>query len=207
MWASYGDQHKGAALVFRVEHDENGKPFLPLSVVTGVSSSRMDPSPRFHKGRVPATLHPVRYTNKAPEIDFFQFLGRLPRPKLQRAWHSNRNGEHSSITMAIIEDEAGWRKKLWHSFYAMSTTKLQDWSHEAEFRVVLPDALGMRLDNRKAEYDFSQLVGVVFGLRTAMDDKLRVIKLIQQKCKTAERSDFKFYQMTYHPVNGRLIRM
>jgi len=204
MWASYGDQHKGAALVFRVEHDENGKPFLPLSIVTGFSASQMEPSPRFHKGRVSATLHPVRYTNRAPEIDFFQFLGMLPRPKLQKTWHSNKNGEHSPITMSILENEATWRERLWQSFYAMSTTKLEDWSHEAEFRVVFSDALGMRKENRKAEYEFSQLVGVVFGLRTAINDKLRVIELIQKKCKEAKRSDFNFYQMIYHPMKGCL---
>ena len=207
MWANYADQHRGAALIYRVEHDAAGRPYLPLSVVTGCTSSRADPTPRFLKGPARALLHPVSYTNKAPEIDFFQCLAMLPRQQIVQRWHSSTAGVRSSLPIEMLDDEAGWRKRLWNSFNTMATTKLRDWSHEREHRIVLPDGLGMLKEDRKAEYNLSHLSGVVFGLRTSMTDRLAMIKVLQRKCEAAGRSDFKFYQMSYHPTEGRLIRL
>jgi hypothetical protein len=65
----------------------------------------------------------------------------------------------------------------------------------------------MRKDHRKLRYDVSSLAGLVFGMRTATADKLRIMRLLEQKCRAADHKDFAFYQMAYFGKEGRLVRL
>lgn len=206
-WAVYGREHTGAALVFRPRVDEHG-PFIPLVGVNSVSSVVGKPDKK-GRGDIRGELYPVTYANKPPEIDFFQSLGTLPPVKLDRAWHANRDGKRSPIIDAAATDKAAWRAAYWESFNRTATTKLTDWKHEEEWRIVMSDIMGLRTDIADAnfEYDFSCLVGIVFGLRTKQHHKLAVMKLIAAECERAGRSDFEFHQMTYAPSKGCLVRL
>jgi hypothetical protein len=42
-----------------------------------------------------------------------------------------------------------------------------------------------------------QVCRIIFGARTSPDDKLRIIKIIEQKCRAQNRTDFEFHQMQY----------
>ena len=53
--------------------------------------------------------------------------------------------------------------------------------------------------DRSLYYEFSSLKGIVFGIKTTTEDKLKVIKIIERKCRETERDDFKFYQARYSP--------
>jgi hypothetical protein len=44
------------------------------------------------------------------------------------------------------------------------------------------------------KYDFSALDGIIFGIRTPATDKIKIIEIIERKCKEAGRTDFNFYQ-------------
>lgn len=206
MWSTYADQHRGVSLIFRVEHEADLKPRLPLRDVVGFSASRKSGSQPV-EGAIRHQLEKMNYTNKAVEVGFFQFLGNLPAPTLMNTWYANRNRERSQAVEAVFNNTEDWRRKLWDTFHRMATTKLEDWQHEEEYRLVFPDLLGERKEHRVVHYEFSQLDGIVFGLRTSMEDKLKCLRLIDAKCKNANRSDFKFYQMQYHSPQGRLVCM
>jgi hypothetical protein len=158
------------------------------------------------QGAIKGVLHPVTYANAPPEIDFFRSIGNLPRGKLSRAWHASRSGARSEA----IDDTVGgavWRQAYWASFQTVMTTKLEDWKHEAEYRIVQPDLLGLGDQSALVEYDFSSLVGIVFGIRTPQSHKLEIMKRIMPQCERAGRADFKFFHMAYDPAARTLVRL
>ena len=56
--------------------------------------------------------------------------------------------------------------------------------------------------NRTLAYDFNSLKGIVFGINTADEDKVRIIEIIQKKCEEYKWTDFNFYQAYYFPETG-----
>jgi hypothetical protein len=129
--------------------------------------------------------------------------------KLERTWRTNRVGDRSGVISEIMASDAAWRAAYWRSFYRVATTKLEDWKHEAEFRIVMSDMLGLRQDKASAKvtYDFASLVGIVFGMRTPDNDKVAIIKQVRSMCERAKRTDFAFHQMKYDGANGCLTRI
>jgi hypothetical protein len=202
-WASYGDQHKGVALMFRPRVEE-GRPYLPLVGVIGSSSVRGQAS-HLRRGPIKGELREITYSRKPLEIDFFKSLGNLPRRKLERAWHISRAGEQSKAIAERLADDAGWRQAYWASFQSITTTKLEDWKHEEEYRIVVPDLLGFGEDSAVVEYEFSCLAGIVFGLRTPVADRLEVMRQVAAMCAREDRTDFEYKQMAYEPSMGRLV--
>ncbi len=204
-WAVYAKEHTGAALVFRPVV-ENGRSFLPLTGAIGSNHTLGQPSTTI-RGAMKGELSPVTYTNRPPEVDFFQSLGRLPRPKLDRAWHRDRAGTPSQMIDAARINDAAWRTAYWESFKSVATTKLEDWKHEQECRIVQPDMLGLYEQDADAvvEYDFSCLAGIVFGLRSGERDKLEVMRIVRAICAQTGRKDFTFQQMRYDASKGCLV--
>jgi hypothetical protein len=206
-WAAYGDNHRGAALVFRPK-SENGRIVLPVVAVNGISHVQGRP-PQKIRSRVELELLPVNYVNRPLEVDFFQSLGTLPRQKIARAWHCDREGKPSPLVAAGLKDQDAWRATYWSSFNQIATTKLEDWKHEEEYRIVMSDFSDLRSEKEDAlvEYDFSCLVGIVFGLRTTERDKLEIMKIIAAECGRARRNEFELYQVTYRASRGCLVRL
>jgi hypothetical protein len=98
-----------------------------------------------------------------------------------------------------------WRNELWSYFDECATRKLPDWQHEQEYRVVLPDTLGLRGQHPNLTYDFGSLAGIVFGMRASIEDKLAVMKMIEPKYRAQKNPDFQFLQARYSSRTGRLI--
>jgi hypothetical protein len=202
-WAAYGDEHRGVALVFKPQA-EQGRSFIPLIGVIGVGMGKGEDS-RLIKGNIKGVLERVTYSSQLPEIEFFQSLGNLPRRKLERAWHANRAGERSMLIDNAMSDSEAWRNAYWASFKSVTTTKLEDWKHEEEYRIVRPDSSGLLSDAPCVEYEFSSLVGIVFGMRTSEPHKLEIMKQVWAQCKRTGRKDFKFYQVAYLASKGHLV--
>ena len=57
---------------------------------------------------------------------------------------------------------------------------------------------------RKAKYDFADLQGIIFGIRTPEEAKLKIARIIEDKCHRHGRSDFKFYQAFYSRQKGTI---
>ncbi|UQA59988.1 DUF2971 domain-containing protein [Polyangium aurulentum] len=205
MWSVYADEHRGAALVFKPTPDSRGRPSLTLSMVTGMSSSPKVPEGLPIRGKVQATLYPVIYSNRAPQVDFFKYLGQLPMPQMERQWYTDQSGTISPMLQRIYADEDIWREQFWQLLYDAASTKLEDWKHEQEYRLIVPDPLGLKKGNQKATFDFSELGGIVFGMNAKTHDKLAVMRIVKDKCEKLGRKDLQFWQMRYLPSKGQLV--
>ncbi|MBB1345189.1 DUF2971 domain-containing protein [Pseudoalteromonas sp. SG45-2] len=192
VWGHYGDNHSGACLIFNADVI-NDKSFLKLKGRNGYSSTS---GPTYGFSNI--MFFPVNYIQGYGQIDFFRMLGRLPIPKLNSVWYS-LDEAMSECADDMIKSENSWRKKYWENFYRDVTVKSKDWSYENEHRLILTsssDSFSAPKD-RSLNYEFSSLKGIIFGIKTTTEDKLKVIKIIEEKCKKIGRDDFKFYQAQY----------
>jgi hypothetical protein len=51
--------------------------------------------------------------------------------------------------------------------------------------------------SRILQYRFDSLAGIIFGANTSQADKVRMVRIVTDKCKTEKRVDFGFYRMRY----------
>lgn len=193
MWGSYGTAHAGVALKFRVTPLSNGSPAIVLEGVTGWKNS--PPVPMF--GKQTFSLHRVSYGSEPPAVDFFRFLGRLPWESDLKTWLSDDLGRHSERLKGAFADQQQWRDQLWDLFSNGTTRKLKDWEFEREYRIVDSDLIGARTQHRHVRYPFEALAGIVFGLRTKTEDKVRIAEIVERKCRESGRKDFEFAQAYY----------
>ena len=191
VWGHYGDNHSGACLIFEAE-EIDGDHFLSLKGRNGYSTS--GPTYGFSNHR----FYPIDYAQGFGQIDFFRMLGRLPAPTLNAMWYV-LDGKVSECADDMLNSVDTWRVRYWDNFYRDITIKSKDWSYENEYRLILSSSFDSFSDpkDRSLTYDFNSLKGVIFGIKTTTEDKLSVIKIIEEKCKANQRNDFKFYQAHY----------
>ena len=207
-WGHYGDNHKGACLIFEAE-TTTGTTGLTLNKITGWSISRNvgDGTYRENWGPVTMPFHEVNYVDKAGEIDFFRSIGELPKPMLRKLWYSNKDGELSACGAHLeTDDEDAWRKSHWDNFNPNITTKTRDWKYEQESRLILHSVLSNLSERRQRTltYNFRSLKGIIFGIRIPDSDKLKIIETIHKKCRENHRNDFEFFQAYYCHETGNI---
>jgi Protein of unknown function (DUF2971) len=198
MWGTYGDSHTGVCLKFKTAADGEGQPALNLNGITGWrGGTGMAPEPirSFH----PRSFYKVNYSESYPEIDFFNSLGRLPIPLLNAVWYTDAGGERSTCNSVRSLDTDTWRQKYWEAFQSGAICKTSEWAHEQEYRLLLWSNLNDFKDkpSRKLQYKFSDLSGIIFGAKTATEDKLKIMKIVEEKCRAEKRSEFEFHQAQY----------
>ncbi|MCQ8882706.1 DUF2971 domain-containing protein [Pseudoalteromonas shioyasakiensis] len=195
VWGHYGDNHYGACLIFNA-NVINEESFLSLKARNGYNSTS-GPTYGFSNRK----FYPIDYIQGYGQIDFFRMLGRLPIPKLNSMWYM-LNGSLSECADEMNKSEDIWHENYWNNFYRDITVKSKDWSYENEHRLILASSLDNFSDpkDRSLNYEFSSLKGIIFGIKTTTEDKLKVIKIIEKKCNETGRDDFKFYQAQYSSV-------
>lgn len=198
VWGTYGDCHRGVCLKFKVKNND-GRLMLKLNRVCGWGTG--GPS----RGDVQQPLLPVEYQSKFVAIDFFRSLGSIPIPVVNRDWHRSEDGRVSICDFGGDFTEER-RREFWKTFEASATTKLEDWAYEQEYRIV---HFGYSIDYsdpklRVAHYEFLDLEGIIFGINTKDEDKLAIMKIIDEKCSEHQRDDFKFYQAYYSHATGQI---
>jgi len=206
MWGSYGASHSGVALKFRAMALTDGRPGIELEGVAGVSQ-RKGQAPVPVRKKIRHRFHKVTYAADPPVVDFFRFLGRLPWPKYLSTWLSDDLGGRSERLKDAFVDQQSWRNELRGLFTSGATRKLPDWAFEREYRLVATDLLGLRAqaaEHRKLRYSFASLQGIVFGLRTRTEHKLRIIEILERKCRQAGRTDFEFAQAHYSSAKQQI---
>lgn len=186
VWGHYGDGHKGVCLKFRAKSNGN----TPVINLNGVGHP-------FHK---------INYTNDYITVEFFKKIGRLSAAALRKHWYCDRNGNKSPIGNEVLSSVEEWRAGYWEDFFRSANSKLPAWSYEREYRLILTDELFdlSAAENRKKRYDFADLEGIIFGMRTPETEKLEIIRIVDQKCAAVGRTDFKFYQASYLPQSGKI---
>lgn len=148
----------------------------------------------------------MTYVDKLAPIDFFRSLARVPVPDLESDWYTDENGNRSECGDGALSSHPEWSKAIWAAFRTLTMSKLRDWEHESEYRLVLTSPLNSFTDtaNRKLRYQFSDLEGVVFGIKTPLAEKEKIIKIILAKCEAEGRKTFSFSQATYVPYSGKI---
>ena len=204
MWGNYGVGHKGVCLKFHAEETAGNPPALKMRGIVGWHAGPNGGGPNY--GEIPLTFEKITYSEKLAEIDFFRSIGRLPIPALKSGWYTDDTGRVSECAEDVLSQTQDWHQRYWASFNAMTLTKLQDWQHENEFRLRLMSGLNSfkEKEDRKLTYHFSDLEGIIFGIRTPLEAKVRIINIIAAKCKENKRGSFEFSQAVYSPQNGKI---
>ena len=200
VWTKYADGHKGACLIFEtIENDHLNN--LKLHHKTNNSSIALP----FRK---------VNYADEPGAIDFFRTICRTTVSTLMELWYTDENGNTSECAAHIGSDhsEAAWREDYRNNFLRDVTFKTRDWEYEQEYRLILEDTLSQHneKDDRKLSYDFNSLKGIIFGMRTSTEDKLKIIEIIDKKNQTdfkqiidkKNQTDFEYFQAYYSPKGG-----
>lgn len=201
VWGTYGQAHAGVCLRFRTTL-QNERHLMSLNRVRGASLEGPI------RGNVVDEVQKVVYAREHPSLDFFASLGRVPTMTLNRFWYSSPDGDRSSSANRMRYDEDEWRKAYWQSFAEFTTRKLEDWSFEREYRLVLTSSVVdlTKPETRKATYRFEDLDGIVFGIRTPIEAKLAIARIVEEKCRATGRKDFKFFQAYYSRTKGAIER-
>ena len=191
IWGTYGGNHQDVCLKFKVDNDD-GYPSIKLNTPVSYGVNGVEMSFIKHK------LHKVSYDKNFVRVDFFRSLGRLTAPQLND-WYYSTTGEASVCAKKVLENEEKWRKDYWENFYHSVTVKLKAWDREQEWRIVMaPSATDLsKSEHRKLKYDFNCLEGIIFGIKTTLNDKTKIILRIHDLCKEFGRSEFNFYQARY----------
>lgn len=203
MWGNYGGKHEGVCLKFKIDNSES-LPFIKLYGIKGWGGSGEKSDPIY--GDINHQFHKIRYSKKFPEIDFFKSLGRHSIPDLMSMWYTDENGKLSVCAKHLFSNEEKWRNDYWKKFSNVTVTKLKDWKYENEYRLILSGTITdySEVNTRKLKYSFQDLDGIIFGINTSEQNKLRILKIIDAKCTKEKRSDFKFYQAFYSKQTGSI---
>ena len=205
-WAHYGDEHKGVCLIFDTEQSGHART-LALNQITGGSSNAREEGTREHRSLVRSAFYEVNYKESLEEVDFFRSIGRLPGPAIMSIWYSDESGNVSECSshMDARGDMDSWREHYWDAFYRDIVAKTKDWSHEHEHRLILNGLLGeLDKQQRTVTYEFDSLQGIIFGAKTSDEDKMKIIDVIERKCRERGRTDFKLFQAYYSPKHGEI---
>ena len=204
MWGHYGDGHKGICLKFRAEEKRGLTPVLKLHGITGWHSGSNGGAHIY--GDIKLPFERITYTEKLPEVDFFRSIGRIPAPVLKSQWYSDEQGNASACAEDVFGNMSDWHQRYCTSFKQLSLTKLRDWRYEDEYRLTLTSPLDSfsEAKDRKLKYRFSDLEGIIFGIKTPLADKTRIIDIVAAKCKAEGRKSFAFSQAAYDARNGKI---
>lgn len=204
MWGVYADGHRGACLEFRTNDDRERRPALNLTGVIGIGGTVDDMQPMTGNQLYP--FEPVRYAADYPETDFFRSLGRLPRSKLRDFWYSDNAGTVSPIGADILQGNETWRQAYWARHRQVFATKLPQWAHEEEYRLILSGDIDRTTDpsRRKLRYRFSDLTGVIFGMNMAHVDKIEMIRILMRKVAAEKHAKLRFSQAAFSHLTGRI---
>jgi len=195
VWGHYGKNHTGVCMVFSAEMDNEGHSYLSLdNTIKGWSRNGAI------KGKSSFKFHPIEYEQKYEPINFFETIGRLPMPSIYRGWYS-WNGVLSSLAENYHVDWSS--QEYWNKFYQSVTKKTKDWKYENEYRLLINNMNGSySQEDTTLQYDFKSLKGIIFGIKTSDEDKLRVIDLMEKKVRLHNHYDFSFYQAYYCRNDG-----
>lgn len=203
MWSTYADGHRGVCLMFKTVAQSSGTSTLIIERVTGASGSKGKPI-IYSSSEIAHELRPVSYTGEFPEIDFFRSLGSISERHMNNFWYLGEDGSFSMCRDVVYTDLDAWRNGYWQTFGESALYKTPEWAHEEEYRIVVHSGFDMSgKDKRKLKYRFQDLTGIVFGARTDVEDKLKLMEIIDKKCAQERRSDFKFYEIRYLHTESR----
>ena len=196
VWAKYADGHKGVCLIFEALEKEG-------SSTLGLNQKTTNFTGKASNNFITLPFRKINYADSPDEIDFFRTICRTTKPELRKLWDTDEGGNLSEIEPDGCED-------VHDNFFNDVTFKTKHWAYEQEYRLILENNSGRlnEKDYRKLTYDFDSLKGIIFGMRTSTEDKLKIIEIIEKKkkCKGNNGTDFTFYQANYPAQDGDICK-
>ena len=171
MWGNYADNHRGVCFVYETEN------FGGREVINFAAKS--------------LAVKTIKYSARPIERNFFDALNHLNFLQAED-WLTGCGGVKSCKLGggSTVDD---YRDDYQEKFFR----KMTDWNHEREYRILLTDSFHRYADkfSRHLRYDLNSLTGIIFGLRTTLDDKLRLLQKISRLGKSLR--DFEIFQAEY----------
>ena len=184
VWGHYGDGHRGICLVFEAENNS-----LDLYRNNKKQEWQDKPSKYYFKK--------INYDNSYNEINFFETI----RAEFINDWRIDEKGNKSQI----LDNLQNKDKQIKYNLYDTLLHKTRDWEHESEYRIIDESSHNIiDKEARKLKYHFKNLHGIIFGMKTSTQDKLKIFDIIRQKCQKENRKDFKFYQAYYCQASEKI---
>lgn len=194
MWGYYSSSFKGVCLEFKTDN-ERGKEYIELYNRIGVNEKgNIYNWGKFYFQKVIYGNNEVTF----PEVNFFDNIGTIPS-----TYKSLFLCENSERSKYFRYDEE-WKDNYWKLFNYLSIHKLSDWEHEKEQRLITDNTFFSfdEKEDRKLNYKFNSLNGIIFGNKIEKENKDRIIEIIAKNCIEEKREDFNFYNLLY--INGIL---
>lgn len=188
IWGTYGNNHSAVCLKFKTSGEPNTRR-LRLNTPSGYGPKGRS----FSWQDLP--FDKISYDEDFVEIDFFNSLGELPEPVILNEWFVNDEDEISPRYERMITDLTEWRKEYHINRSKSITIKTRDWLKEKEYRLSIVNTSDAR--HRCIKYEFESLEGIIFGIKTRADDKIKIINLVERMCVEQGRTSFSFYQARY----------
>lgn len=191
MWGNYAKEHTGVCFVFEEDLDHK----IKLKQINGSYEFNF-------------TFDDINYLEEHNRLNYFNLLGRFFKDTRDFLL-KNSNGEISKYYIEMNNDRDKWREEYWNNFHRQYYIKSQDWKFEKEARLLLGDILDEFTEKEKRifQYDFRDLKGIIFGIKTSDDDKIKILKILSEKCKKENRKDFKIYQAYFDEKERVMKRM
>ena len=170
MWGNYAENHCGVCLIYETENVD-GRECIQFTTKL-------------------LAVRPIKYGTQILTRNFFDTLSELPflHPE---DWLTGRDGVKSCRLRPKSSDD--YNEDYQEKFYC----KTADWSHEREYRLFLPDRFYRYGDKfaRRLLYNLNALTGIIFGIRTSLDDRLKLLQKLERLGKSL--LNFEFFQAEF----------
>lgn len=198
VWGNYGENHTGICLIF--ESNENEQlTFLNSKIGEGSKGAILEKqSLKFER---------IDYKEEYEEVNFFESFGLLNESKIISTWYIGESEtDDSPLLDKVFGNIEKWRSKHWKKYHKNKLIKTKDWEYENEYRITYNNLQEYEVEDkyRKLKYDFNSLKGIIFGIKTPMEEKCKIIEIIKKKCEKNNRVNFEFYQAYYCEVNKNI---
>ncbi|NVK42122.1 MAG: DUF2971 domain-containing protein [Oceanospirillaceae bacterium] len=180
LWGNYSDKHEGVALIFKNDFHNN------LNII--------NPDITVFK-----SWRKMTYSKKIPEINFFDSISTGSHKDMINYWFYDKNKNPSKTPPPEPRDYYF----LIHLIDKL-ITKTKHWKYEDEYRFLIASRKKSK-DGIKLKYEFSSLIGIIFGINTSDKDKQSIIEIIDKKCNENNLLYFPFYQAYYDRESGDIL--
>lgn len=178
-WSIYANNHTGVCLKFKTKLTKNNHKTISL----------LSPDKKYC---MDSTFLKVNYNGKIEKIDFFKFINILPE-HIQNFWYKNERGIKSSCY--ILDNQEEIKNSYWKKLFQISTTKKSYWIKEDEYRLIHHDPISK--DARLWTYDLTDLEEIIFGIKTPLEAKIKIIEIIERKLQENPSANIKISQAIY----------
>lgn len=195
MWSHYADGHKGVCLKFNAQGVDSKR---GLSLKINQNNNDID-----------AYFHKVVYSNRSYILNFFNSIKQLPTETYIEKWCRDKKGNYTKKKLGILSNKDEWQNHIEYNHNKIFTSKLKDWKHEQEYRLLMmisynKDNVTIDRNIRKVKYNFSDLDGIIFGINTSKDDKIKILSVLNKKYIKEKHMDLKIYQAYCKNNIGRI---